>query len=201
MWSFRPYASPLLTELHQLPYPHTERPTFAWIGAFNQQKSPEIFVRALASLSSTGVRGVMAGTGPRSDEIAQLIASTRAPVEMVGQLDDITGLLSETTAVALFSRFEAVPFALQEAMWAGRQVVATPHSGIRWLCGDDGRYAATVDESASHLRALTDRDVAEREGRRAAVRVRHLLAPAGQWIEIEQAFLSEFAGVASEGRF
>ena len=189
LWSFQPYASPRLSELRELALP--ERATFAWIGGLNQAKLPEVFVQAIAALAPIGVRGVMAGTGPRSEEIKQLVARTKAPIEMAGQLDDLEPLLAESTAVALFSRFEAVPFALQEAMWAGRQVVATPHAGIRWLCGDGGRYATTVDEAIWHLRSLTDRHVAEREGRQAAQRVRQKLAPACQWISIEQAFLSE----------
>ncbi len=189
LWSFQPYASPRLADLRELPLP--ERATFAWIGGLVDAKRPDVFVRAIAALAPSGVRGVVAGAGPRTEEIKQLVARTNAPIDMAGHVDDIEPLLAQSTAVALFSRFEAVPFALQEAMWAGRQVVATPLPGIRWLCGDDGRYATTVDEAISHLRALTDRHLAEREGRHAAQRVRLQLAPASHWTSIERAFLSE----------
>jgi glycosyltransferase involved in cell wall biosynthesis len=79
--------------------------------------------------------------------------------------------------VCLFSDFEGVPFAVQEAMWAGRAVVLSDLPSLRWFAGDSAAYVTDIDSAAAALERLCDPAAARRAGQVASQHVRGLLTP------------------------
>ena len=150
-----------------------------------------MFVRAVAELAAERpVRGVVAGDGPLVDALAALVAELDAPVELVG-FRPPAPLLAEAWALALFSSQEAVTFAVQEAMWAGRAAVCSPLPGLRWLAGETAVYADDVAGATAALRRLCDHDAAAMLGARAATRAREVIEPGSTWPVTEQAYLDD----------
>lgn len=163
-WRFLPHASPRLASLDRLPFPSGSTPVLAWIGRLGEPKRPSEFVAAVR----------------RADAIGVVAADGELPgMDNRGWLDDPAPVLAEAWAVVLYSDYEAVPFALQEAMWCGRPVVASPLPGVRWLAGDD--VATTVTPYLSCTAAAE-------AGERAARRVRTLLSPDDPWAAIAAAY-------------
>ncbi len=189
-WTFLPHASPRLKAMSEIAFPDPASvPTFVWLGALDERKQPQVFIEAIAALpAGARVRAVIAGRGSLVHEIRELAARLRVDIEIVGHQSNIGGLLADAWAVVLFSRYEGVPFALEEAMWAGRSVIATPHPGVVWLLGGTGRLAETPSEVAAALEALSDNALAAREGRRAAERVRDVIDPEAPWPALEAAY-------------
>lgn len=189
-WEFVPHASPRLSELELLPFPPADStPTFLWLGRLVEPKQPDVLVRALAEVGRhREVRGVVAGNGAQVVRLRALADDLGVNLVLAGHRADVAPLLNEAWAVALFSRYEGIPFALQEAMWCGRPVVATPHPGVRWLLGDTGYLASTVDQAAEAMIQLVDWQTAARAGERAAARVRELIDPDAPWPALDAVF-------------
>ncbi len=190
-WTYYPFASPMLARIGELPFPdESSVPTVAWLGLLDDRKQPEVFVLALARLAEQGVtvRGLMGGAGDRFEEIKELVASTNAPVELLGQTDPVA-LLRASWALALFSKSEGTPLVVMEAMWVGRPVVASRLPGNEHMIGSTGALADDVASAADALRAIvTDHAYASSLGAAAAARVRTLLTPDTPWAELEQAY-------------
>jgi glycosyltransferase involved in cell wall biosynthesis len=192
-WTFLPHASPRLAGLGRLGPPSAADPTFLWVGALDVPKRPAAFVEAMAELARAHpkARGVMAGRGPLDEMLAAQIARTGAPVRMLGQVDDLRPHLEEAWAVVLLSDSEGVPFALEEAMWAGRAVVSSPLPGATWLIGEAGRGGLLADTAADVTHALAmlaDRSEAVRQGDAAAEQVRRRLGPDDPWPAVERLY-------------
>ncbi len=163
-------------------------PTFVWLGALDERKQPDIFIQAIASLPRPTGSGDHRRPGSARRAARELAAELHVDVDLVGHQSDVNALLAEAWAVVLFSRYEGVPFALEEAMWAGRPVIATPHPGVVWLLGGTGRLAETPPEVAAAIVALSDHDAAAREGRRAAEQARQAIDPDAPWPMLEAAY-------------
>jgi glycosyltransferase involved in cell wall biosynthesis len=189
-WTFLPHASPRLASLSEMPFPTASTPpTFVWLGSLDERKQPEIFIRAVASMPvKRRVRAVVAGRGARVDELRDLASDLGVDVEFVGHRSDVEGLLAEAWAIVLFSRYEGVPFALEEAMWAGRPVIATPHPGVVWLLAGTGRLAGTPDLAAAAIESLSDHATAAKAGHEAALQVRDAIDPEAPWATVEAAY-------------
>jgi glycosyltransferase involved in cell wall biosynthesis len=192
-WTYRPFASPLLASLDVLRFPDARStPTFAWLGLLDTRKQPELFVRAIAGAASAGsrVHGVMGGDGPRRDEIAALVKTLDAPIELVGQTDPVP-VLAQAWALCLFAKSEGTPLAVTEAMWAGRSVIGSDVPGIRHLIGDTGVLADDVAAATAAIVALAaDHDLAAARGAAAAERIRTLITPDTPWPELERLYTS-----------
>ena len=189
-WTFLPHASPRLKTMEEIEFPAVDSvPTFVWLGALDERKQPDIFIRGVASLpDGRQVRAIIAGRGALAEHARELATELHVDVDLVGHQSDVNALLAEAWAVVLFSRYEGVPFALEEAMWAGRPVIATPHPGVVWLLGGTGRLAATPAEVAAAIVALSDHDAAAREGRLAAEQARQAIDPDAPWPMLEAAY-------------
>jgi glycosyltransferase involved in cell wall biosynthesis len=200
-WTFMPHASPRLATLSRLPFPEPgPEPVFLWLGRLAEQKLPRLFVEAVgAAAKVTPLRGVLAGDGPLSEEIERLITELDAPIEVVGHIDDVQELLARCWAMVLFSRFEALTFSAQEAMWAGRAVISSPLPGIEWLLGDTGLIAADLASATEAIVRLTNRDEAVGLGSRAAIRIRDVMVPGAPWAALETAYLGHLDGVSRCG--
>jgi glycosyltransferase involved in cell wall biosynthesis len=172
------HASPRLAEITTSPVPLGSTPTFLWFGRLDAPKRPDVFVEAVAAASrKVPMRGVMLGDGPWREAVCARVRELEAPIEVVGSSDQVAAHLRDATAVCLFSGFEGVPFAVQEAMWAGRAVVLSPLPSLKWFAGDAAIYAADAGEAEVALLALADDATATERGEAAAARARSLLTP------------------------
>lgn len=188
-WRFTPLASPRLQELDRLPFPDDGVPTFLWLGRLATQKRADVFVDAMAALGRRrDVVGLVAGDGPLADELRERAERAGAPVRFLGHCADVAPLLEQAWAVALFSRYEALTFAVQEAMWSGRPVVSSPLPGIEWLVDETGLLAADAGEAAAAFDQLCDHTRAAALAERAARRIREVMDPTGSWGIVAQAY-------------
>jgi glycosyltransferase involved in cell wall biosynthesis len=192
-WVFLPHASERLGSLDRLGPPTALQPTFLWIGRLDEPKRPDRFVDAMVTVARNcpEARGLIAGDGPLEDALAVRVARLGVPVELLGHVNDLRALLEETWAVVLLSESEGVPLSLEEAMWAGRAIVASPLPGVRWLVGDaeeGGLLAGDSDEIAVGLTRLCNPAIANAVGAAAADRIRSLLEPDHPWPIVEQAY-------------
>ena len=189
-WTFLPHASPRLASLKSLSFPpHSSCPTFLWIGRLEEPKRPDIFVRAIAQVAETKrVAGIVLGDGSLKDSLTELVNRLNAPVDFVGETDDIESYLRGAWGVALFSGYEALSFSLQEAMWVGRTVVASRLPGLAWLAREGGLLVDNLSEAVEAFIALTDPSHAANRGSSAAKNVRRLLKPDMPWPTVEAAY-------------
>ena len=178
-WQTLVHASPMIPRLDDLsPFDAAAVPTFVWIGRLDVPKQPDIFVRACAAAAEVRpVRGIVLGDGEMLADLRSSVAASGAPVEFMGETDDVPGFLAQAWGLCLFSGFEGVPFAVQEAMWARRAVVVSPLPTIRWFAGDAAVYAGDVSSATQALLQLCDPDTAARAGAHAGARVREMLSP------------------------
>ncbi len=190
-WRFFAHASPRLREIARHPFPESGPPVFLWVSRLEEPKDPTLFIRALAEVARTQqVRGLVVGSGRQLAALERMAAVEQAPVEFLGHRDDIEALMAAAWAVVLFSGFEGVAFSVQEAMWVGRPVVASPLPGIRWLLGDVGLLAADLQSATDALRRLTSREEASRLGSASAERIRATLDPHAPWPAFEAIYLA-----------
>lgn len=194
-WTFLPHASPMLSQLEPRPCPDdAEEPLFLWVGRLEPPKSPDLFVHAIAlAARRTPLRGAVAGSGSLEDSMRLLASDLKAPVDFLGHCDDLATLYERSRAVALFSRFEGLPLAVEEAMWVGRPVVATRLPGTEWLIGDTGFLVDDVSDAVEAFVALTKQTVAESLGRAGSIRVRELVKEDSPWLYLEARYREVFA--------
>jgi glycosyltransferase involved in cell wall biosynthesis len=158
-------------------------------------KRPELFVRACVQAArERPLRGVMLGGGPRLDEVRSLVEREAAPVDVLGESDAIAMHLAGARALCLFSDFEGVPFAVQEAMWAGRPVVVSPLPGLRWFAGEAADYAEDADSAAAALVRLCDLGVAATRAAAAAARAHQVLSPHAPFPALMAAYAADSMG-------
>lgn len=115
----------------------------------------------------------IAGDGPLHDQLAARIAREDLPVRLLGRREDIPALLASSDLVISAARWEGQPVSLQEALQAGRAIVATDAGGTRWVTGGAAALVPVGDAPAlaAAIRALADPDVrrhAEAAARRRA---------------------------------
>lgn len=65
-----------------------------WVGRMDRPKEPEVFVRAVALLARRqDIRGVLLGDGPLLDAVLTLARAESAPVEFMGEQEDVESFL------------------------------------------------------------------------------------------------------------
>jgi glycosyltransferase involved in cell wall biosynthesis len=120
----------------------------------------------------------IAGSGPLQAELASAAAALGPSVVLLGQRADVPSLLAAADLFALPSRWEGQPLILQEALRAGRPIVATRAGGTPDLTGEDGALLVPPDDPAALTAAvrqvLTDQALAGRLGEAARDRARTL---------------------------
>lgn len=121
-------------------------------------------------------RTVIAGSGPLADALRDQAERARADVVLLGGRSDVPALLAAADVVVVPSRWEARSLVLQEAMAAGRPVVATNVGGTAELTGDDGALLVPPGDPAALAAAvstvLDDPALAARLGESARMRSR-----------------------------
>jgi glycosyltransferase involved in cell wall biosynthesis len=117
---------------------------------------------------------IIAGAGPLAGELAGRARHLGVDVRLPGRRDDIPDLLAAADVFALPSRWEGQPLILQEALMAGRPIVATDVGGVRDLTGDDAAVLVSPDDPAAFAAAvrgvLDDPGLAARLSKAAAGR-------------------------------
>ncbi|MFC7374251.1 MULTISPECIES: glycosyltransferase [unclassified Brachybacterium] len=155
------------------------------IARLAEQKGLHDLLSAAALLrEGSPVRIRVAGDGPLESELRDRIRAERLPVQLLGRRDDIPGLLAATDLVVSAARWEGQPVALQEALRAGRAIVATDAGGTRWVTGSAARLVPVGDAPALASAIAEHRDVQLRERAEQASRRRARELPtAGDMID------------------
>ncbi|MGI8880659.1 MAG: glycosyltransferase family 4 protein [Jatrophihabitans sp.] len=138
------------------------RPLVLCVARLHPQKALDILIAASTHWrGSVGAPVVyIVGDGPLRAELTTQIRRLDAPVRLLGHRDDVADLFAAADLVVLPSRWEARPLVLQEAMRAGRAVIATDVGGVAELVGGAARLvpAGDVDALAAAVTAvLADR--------------------------------------------
>jgi glycosyltransferase involved in cell wall biosynthesis len=124
---------------------------------------------------------VIAGDGPLAGPLARQAVEEGLPVRFLGHRLDMPALLAAADVVVVPSLWEGQPLLVQEAMAAGRPLVASRCGGIPDLTGEDGALlvpAGDADALAAAVRAvLADPAVAVRLGSAARHRAASLPGP------------------------
>ena len=120
----------------------------------------------------------IAGTGPLAGTLAGVAAPLGPAVRFLGQRDDVPALLAAADLFVVPSVWEGQPLVLQEALRAGRPIVATRAGGIPDLTGEDAALLVRPgdpDELAAAVRRVpTDGGLARRLCAAALERARTL---------------------------
>ena len=121
--------------------------TVVTIANLRREKAHEVLLTAAARLlcRHPQLRFVIAGDGPRLQELRALAASLRIAnhVTFLGHSEEVPTLLAEADVFVLPSRSEAFPNSAIEAMAAGLPVVASAVGGLLDLI-DDGETGVLV---------------------------------------------------------
>lgn len=167
--------------------PGLGRPLVLAVGRLHRQKGYDVLIDALPQLGGAVV--AVAGDGPLAAELAG-----RAPqIRWLGRRDDVADLYAAADVVVLPSVWEARSLTAQEALRAGRPLVATDVGGIASLVGDGALLVPPGDPAAlgAAVRRLLD-DPAEA----AALAARGRAVAAG-WPD-EQDTVAQVAAVYAE---
>lgn len=116
------------------------------------QKGLDTLLDAAAMLepgpNGAPVRILIAGEGPLRDQLQARIRADHLPIELLGHRADVPALLAEADLVVSAAVWEGQPVGLQEALRAGRAIVATDAGGTRWVTGDAAQLVPVGDASA-----------------------------------------------------
>jgi glycosyltransferase involved in cell wall biosynthesis len=147
-------------------------PRLISVGRLAAPKDWSTLLYALAALEpETFAELVIVGDGPDRERVEDELArsSLRRRVRLLGERDDVPGLLSDADVFVLASRSEGLPLSVIEAMAAGLPVVASDVGGVGELVreGETGLLVPPGDPAAlgDALRLLlADRGLRRRLG-------------------------------------
>jgi glycosyltransferase involved in cell wall biosynthesis len=152
------------------------RPIVLAVGRLAWQKGFDVLIEAMISLRQRDPPPllVIAGDGPLAARLAGRSRAAGDDVRLLGPRADIPALLAAADVVAVPSRWEGQPLIVQEALRAGRPLVASRVGGIPHLTGDDAAMLVPPDDPAALasaiLAVLDDRALASALGSAAAAR-------------------------------
>lgn len=153
-----------------------DRPIVLGVGRLAPQKGFGTLIAAAARWRDRQPQPlvVIAGAGPLGTELETQARDLGADVRLLGRRDDVPDLLAAADVLALPSLWEGQPLILQEAMRAGRPIVATDVGGVRDLTGDDAALLVEPGDpaalAAGVLSVLDDPGLAGRLSKAAALR-------------------------------
>jgi glycosyltransferase involved in cell wall biosynthesis len=136
------------------------RPLVLSVGRLHPQKSFDVLVEAAARWAgrSPAPMVAIAGSGPQQAELAAQVSRLGAPVRLLGHREDVADLLAASDVAVVTSQWEARQLFAQEALRAGRPLVATNVGGLPGLLGDGATLipAGDVDALDTAVTALLD---------------------------------------------
>lgn len=126
------------------------RPIVLAVARLHPQKALDVLVDAAARWSGREPRPLVAvaGSGPAEAGLREHIRRTGAPVTLLGHRDDVADLLAACDVAVVTSRWEARQLFAQEALRAGRPLVATAVGGVPDLVGDGAVLVPAGDAGA-----------------------------------------------------
>jgi glycosyltransferase involved in cell wall biosynthesis len=106
--------------------------TVVMVARFHKQKDHATLLRALSRLQAHPWRLKLVGSGPLLETTRQLASSLGIAqrVEFLGECDNTTEILSQSSVFVLSTFYEAFPLSILEAMRTGLPIVATETGGI-----------------------------------------------------------------------
>jgi glycosyltransferase involved in cell wall biosynthesis len=115
------------------------RPIVLAVGRLAPQKGFDVLIEAMITLRHRDPPPllVIAGNGPLAARLAGRSRAAGGDVRLLGSRTDIPALLAAADVVAVPSHWEGQPLIVQEALRAGRPLVASRVGGIPSLTGDD----------------------------------------------------------------
>ena len=133
------------------------RPVVLAVARLARQKGLDVLIDAAARFGDREPRPrtVIAGTGPLAAALRAQASQVGVDVVLLGARDDVPALLAAADVVVVPSRWEARAFIIQEAMLAGRPVVATRVGGTPELTGADGAILVPPGDPAALADAVT----------------------------------------------
>lgn len=147
-----------------------ETPVIGVVGRIEQQKNPMFFVRLLAALQQKGARfsSVWIGDGHMREQMLDEIdlSGLGARFRIDGWRDDVDQRLFAMDIFVLPSEYEGLPFALQEAMYAGLPVCVSEVDGMREVIEDGLNGYLCKSGSLEHWMARIDDLLADKVKRR-----------------------------------
>jgi glycosyltransferase involved in cell wall biosynthesis len=154
-----------------------EAPLVVCVGRLCEQKGQDVLLEAWRTVTREVPDATLALVG--DGELATKLRYMRVPnVIFAGTRHDVPTWLTAADLLAAPSRWEGFSLAILEAMALGRTVVAADADGVREALGENvGEVVARNDPSAlvrPIVERLLDANLAAREGRLAARRVKEL---------------------------
>ena len=117
---------------------------------------------------------MIAGSGPLAPDLADQAARLGVSARFLGERSDVPRLLGAADVFVLPSRWEGQPLILQEALRAGRPIVATAVGGVPDLTGEDAALLVPAGDAEALgravLRVLDDPALAARLAQAASAR-------------------------------
>jgi len=192
------------------PLPETGTLTLALVGRFDRWKQPLVALEAVRLLTERGldVRLLMAGDGLDEDvrAVREFVESHRmgGRVEVLGFVDDVSGLFARSHALLMPSRGDAFGRVTAESMAYGRPVVAADSGANTELIADgvNGLLFRTGDPedlAAKIRRLIEDRQLLTEMSRHAAETAREKFTTEKYGEAMEKIFLSVVRGMPGTG--
>lgn len=126
------------------------------VGRFAPPKRHDLAVEALAVVRARQPQATLdlVGDGPLRAQVRELVArrGLAGAVRLLGQRDDVPGLLASASCLLLASDYEACPLTVLEGMAAGVPVVVTRFGGVAELV-DEGRTGLIVEPTPAAIAA------------------------------------------------
>ncbi|MCD0453654.1 glycosyltransferase [Actinocorallia sp. API 0066] len=113
-----------------------------------EQKGLPVLLEAVERLGERAPLVLIAGDGPLDGVLRDRIASADLPVRLLGRRNDVPDLLAACDVVAVPSLWEGQPLFVQEALRAGRPIVATATGGVPGLVDDAAVLVPPGDPAA-----------------------------------------------------
>jgi glycosyltransferase involved in cell wall biosynthesis len=158
-------------------------PVVLAVGRLAAQKGFATLLASAAHWRGHGIDPVLvlAGQGPLDRALRAQADGSGIRARFLGQRDDVPALLAAADVVVVPSRWEGQPLIVQEALRAGRPLVASRAGGIPDLTGEDGALLVPPGDvpalAAAVLSVLADPALAARLRSAARARAQALPAP------------------------
>ncbi|MEU7940705.1 glycosyltransferase family 4 protein [Microbispora bryophytorum] len=146
-WSGAGLSSTELSSTGHAPQAAQERPILLTVARLAQQKGLETLLDAAAGPYKGDPVFVIAGDGPLREELQARVDAEELPVVLYGWAEP-ADLLQVATAVIVPSRWEGQPLSVQEALRAGRPIIATRVGGVPAMVGEAALLVPPQDPGA-----------------------------------------------------
>jgi glycosyltransferase involved in cell wall biosynthesis len=132
------------------------RPVILAVGRLARQKGFDVLIAAAGRWrdEANAPRTVIVGAGPLARQLEERVRHAGADVLLLGARADVPALLAVADVFVLPSRWEARALVLQEAMRAGRAIVATKSGGTPTLTGADAAVLVPPEDDAALAEAV-----------------------------------------------